>query len=1063
MTTQVTGYRVVEFLGSGGIADVYEATSDRDGRNVALKILREPERSRANVRRFLREGYLLQRLPHPGLPLCHEVLEEPRPCLVLEVLHGETLSSRVSHGGALPADEVFNIALAVLRVLAFLHQRGVIHRDVKASNIYLCTDGRVLLLDLGLAMDPEDPFTTTLGDVMGTYAYMAPEQIAGAEVDPRSDLYSLGITLYEALAGTRPYSARGTAGYLRAHRSGGAQPLTERVASAPIRLMDFIHHLMARDPSARPPSAGIAIALLTGRSGGHNELRPPPLVGRWGPRGSIEAVIDGGGAVLLVGEIGAGTGRMARLSLSLASESCMETLALRFRSLGVQRQLLPQLANGLRLVLHEPVLPQEEAVGQALEQLVAEGPFLLLMEDLQLAGEEDRQRLRRLLSRVPGISVVTTSLFPIDGVPGREVLLRGLNQDEVGKLVAGMLGTSTPPGDLAGLLHRETGGLPALVVLAVREFHKRGALRCDGIGDDGEPRWLMDAGTFRLGTVGLRPLFRQALVDLPPGSRRVLDLLAVAATPVLVEVAVEAAGLDPSALDVHMLLRLGLANQDRLAQGDFLSIRRAAVALLMLDTMDAEQRRSIHRALAAALTKQPSSPERDEALSLHVILGTEGDGAARSLVSLGSDALAQGFEQRAWVALEHLGQQPPEDPSLSAQVAFFRGRVMLQRGRLEEARIAFVAARQLAREIRDMATVCRATLGLAAVQLQTGSGIRCEALTLEAERLGQGAELGAWERSRIQYLRGVCSLLRGSEKAALDRLGNAAREASLVGEVVVLARIRCAVAAVHTICGRHEQAGHYLESEARRLSDRPPTAAHAEALLQLALLRVIEGDLGIALDKLERAGAIARRLELPYLEARIGTARASVHVAAGDTVGATHLLRRHRSARERRSDAFTRLQYHVVAGEVRLAAGDRQAALASFDQATDVARKLGHAVLAAYCEGVAGVLTASANPLEEALDLLEKVGARGLMARLLLAGAQVVGDASAIAAAVNVARTAGDRPLLLRALHAHGGEDVWAEAVVVAMDLRDRAGPHLAPHVRAMPAVRWAFDSERRS
>jgi len=120
-------------------------------------------------------------------------------------------------------------------------------------------------------------------------------------------------------------------------------------------------------------------------------------------------------------------------------------------------------------------------------------------------------------------------------------------------------------------------------------------------------------------------------------------------------------------------------------------------------------------------------------------------------------------------------------------------------------------------------------------------------------------------------------------------------------------------------------------------------------------------------------------------------------------------------------------------------------------------------VLAAYCEGVAGVLTASANPLEEALDLLEKVGARGLMARLLLAGAQVVGDASAIAAAVNVARTAGDRPLLLRALHAHGGEDVWAEAVVVAMDLRDRAGPHLAPHVRAMPAVRWAFDSERRS
>jgi serine/threonine protein kinase len=208
VSTDVAGFVVDEFLGAGGIADVYRATADADGRVVALKILREPERSRANVRRFVREGYLLQRLAHEGLPLCHEVVEEPRPLLVLELLEGCTLSERLTQTGPLGAEEVFAVALAMLRVLGFLHHRGVIHRDVKSSNIYLCSDGRVMLMDLGLAMDPEDPFTTTLGDVMGTYAYMAPEQIAGAEVDPRSDLYSLGITLYEALCGRRPYSER---------------------------------------------------------------------------------------------------------------------------------------------------------------------------------------------------------------------------------------------------------------------------------------------------------------------------------------------------------------------------------------------------------------------------------------------------------------------------------------------------------------------------------------------------------------------------------------------------------------------------------------------------------------------------------------------------------------------------------------------------------------------------------------------------------------------------------------------------------------------------------------
>ncbi len=152
----------------------------------------------------------------------------------------------------------------------------------------------------------------------------------------------------------------------------------------------------------------------------------------------------------------------------------------------------------------------------------------------------------------------------------------------------------------------------------------------------------------------------------------------------------------------------------------------------------------------------------------------------------------------------------------------------------------------------------------------------------------------------------------------------------------------------------------------------------------------------------------------------------------------------------------------MTAGELRFLSGDRQAALASFDQATDLARKLGHSVIAAYGEGMTGVLTASAHPLEDALDVLEKVGARQYMARLLLAGAEIVGDAAAVSAAVKVARQAGDKPVLLRALHVQGGQEAWAEAVVIAMEFRDRAGSLLYRHVSAMPALRWALEAERR-
>ena len=259
------GWVLEEKVGVGGLAEVWRAT--KGGRTVALKVLRERDDSHAHRSRFLREGRLLLRLDHPGLPRCYEVHDGDQPYLALELLEGETLSSRIRRLGRLPFEQVTAIADYLLRILAYLHERGIVHRDVKSSNVFLADDRRVMLFDLGLSADPTDPLTTTLGDVMGTYAYMAPEQIAGAEIDHRSDLYSLGVTLYEAIAGERPFRGRGAAEFLQAHREGKAPSLAERLPDAPARLIDAIEQLMARDPVARPSSATIGLALLKGAGG----------------------------------------------------------------------------------------------------------------------------------------------------------------------------------------------------------------------------------------------------------------------------------------------------------------------------------------------------------------------------------------------------------------------------------------------------------------------------------------------------------------------------------------------------------------------------------------------------------------------------------------------------------------------------------------------------------------------------------------------------------------------------------------------------------------------------
>lgn len=208
--TRVGPYSIVALIGSGGMGDVYRARDPRLGRDVAIKVLRSA-RDRVALDRFEREARAVASLAHPNALAVFDVGHENGvPYLVTELLAGDTLRKRL--GRRLPADEALRIVRQIADVLIAAHDTGIVHRDLKPENVFLLPDGTVKLIDFGLARqvapspDAETRLTTATGSLLGTFAYMAPEQIRGLECDGRTDLFALGIVFHEMLAGARPFT-----------------------------------------------------------------------------------------------------------------------------------------------------------------------------------------------------------------------------------------------------------------------------------------------------------------------------------------------------------------------------------------------------------------------------------------------------------------------------------------------------------------------------------------------------------------------------------------------------------------------------------------------------------------------------------------------------------------------------------------------------------------------------------------------------------------------------------------------------------------------------------------
>lgn len=269
-------YRLLERIGAGGMGEVFVGFDTRVQKRVAIKFLTAPSQRRDLFERFQNEARLHARLFHPNVARLFGFVADARPpYLVMELIEGPTLKEWMKQARTVGWHERLRVFAAIADGVGYLHANGIVHRDLKPGNVRLTRDGRPKLLDFGIAKDAQTPNLTMAGNVVGTLQFLAPEQLEGAPADARSDVWALGILLYELLTGRLPFASDNISDLMTQVRKCRFPPATSIDTSLPPALDRLVQSCLRPDPDDRPQDgAALAAAVRALGAGGQSSMAP---------------------------------------------------------------------------------------------------------------------------------------------------------------------------------------------------------------------------------------------------------------------------------------------------------------------------------------------------------------------------------------------------------------------------------------------------------------------------------------------------------------------------------------------------------------------------------------------------------------------------------------------------------------------------------------------------------------------------------------------------------------------------------------------------------------------
>lgn len=661
--TRIGPYEVMQSVARGGMATVFAARDTRDNASVAIKLLLPIVQSDEARSRFRREFRALSRIQHENVLRVFEWgLWGDRPWFSMELVSGHDLRREAESLPMLAPElrfaRVRQLLLQVCRALMAIHERGLVHRDVTPGNIMVSPDGRVRLMDFGVVKELGAELTA-VGEVIGTVAYMAPEQITSQQVDTRADLYSLGAVLYLLLTGKRPFSAHTLHGFMEKHLHQAPKPPREVDPLVPRDLDEICLRLLEKQPSRRYASASHLLQVLGGQVDDEVEAEdwPPRTVGRTLLKAQVRdavaqlALHAKGGALLLTGPAGQGKTRLLDLGMHMARRRGLAVARGRCRPddrpfgafIGVYDKLertgapavLQQVLGGKE---QPGVVERYPVISAFKDLLVRNAPLVVILDDLERADPATVEMLQYLIRNTlelanervlfllghedPGALAVgpgTAQAAEPRGFPPlhahesvRVATLGPLDESEVEELVVSVLDNTPASLALAARLHHESSGSPAFIADMLR------GLRDDGLivprtAAGSRMMLTVDASEITRSKLPMPASLRQALAErlqpLSAQARAIARLLALSRRKIEVSLLVQlanrpaAGGLAESdAIDaLDELLDAQIAIEDRDSDEERVELSHNRLRDVLLEELAPDTRRTLHRLLGEVI------------------------------------------------------------------------------------------------------------------------------------------------------------------------------------------------------------------------------------------------------------------------------------------------------------------------------------------------------------------------------------------------------------------------------------------------------------------------------